>query len=487
MKRGIASQFFLAFTGIMILTLGVLGTVFMYFTNNYFVNESRQILMQTAQTSLSAMNTFIKEDSVKADDLLYNLFVISSSTDSLVHIYNTQDEGLVCSSNSSCEIIENRQAGVDFLTSLQEEGEGITFEMVLSENEETDSYMLMYDIINSNKEHIGFVRVSSKSDTISLFLESLTAIFIFAAGFVLIIANAVSFFLTSRIINPIEKVSDAAKEFSLGNFSARVDVKKGAAEITQLSETFNAMASFVENNEESQSNFIANISHELRTPMTSIKGFIDGILDGTIQTNEQDKYLKIVSDEIGRLARLTNSMLEMSKAQEENYEYNMATYDIWDTISTIVLGHESEVEEKNITIKGFEPQPLNIYTDADIVHQIIYNIYNNAVKFTPKNGEILLDVKKPKAQDNVVIRIRNTGEGIPKKDIPYIFERFYKSDKSRSINKKGAGIGLFIVQTLLTKIGGKIEVKSVVSRYTEFIVTLPMNQNMMAQNTSSKK
>ncbi len=472
MKKGIASQFFFAFSGITILTISILGLVLTYFTNYYFGNENTQQLIQSAQTVINSVNRFIEDESYEVDDLMYNFQIIGSSTNTIVHFMDIKEEYIACSNDTECELDLNVDSTIEFFKTLKTENKPINVQQIEPVNE-ADEYRVKYSVYDEDGNHIGYIELIGRGNSLILFVDSLSTIFVLSAGLILIIASIVSFFLTSRIVTPITKVSNAAKAFSDGDFSARVEGNTGAQEIANLAETFNIMASFLENHEVSLSSFVANISHELRTPMTSIKGFVDGVLDGTIDGENQKKYLKIVSDEIGRLARLTNSMLQMSRVEAGEYIINAESYSIWDTVSAVAIALEQTISEKNITIDGFNPTDIQIFADADITHQVVYNIFDNAVKFTPNNGTIKLNIFEDKAEDFIVLKIRNNGAGIPRDELPYIFERFYKSDKSRSENKNGTGIGLYIVHTLLQRTGGKVEVKSVIDEYTEFSIYFP--------------
>ncbi|MEG0092147.1 MAG: HAMP domain-containing sensor histidine kinase, partial [Oscillospiraceae bacterium] len=317
----------------------------------------------------------------------------------------------------------------------------------------------------------GFVFASSDAGSITIFTNALLSIFMLSAGVMILISSIVSLAVTSKMTTPLTNISDAAKRFSQGDFSARALVE-GDDEVAHLAYTFNNMATFAENNETSRSNFVTNIAHELRTPMTSIKGFVDGIIDGTIPPDQQNKYLKIVSEEIGRLARLTNSMLNISKLDSGEFIMNVEKYNIWDTISAVAFAFENRIEAANISIRGFEPQRIKVAADKDIIHQVVYNIVDNALKFTPDDGYIAFSVTEEKAAGFVTVKIRNSGVGIRKEALPYVFERFYKADGSRSVHTKGAGIGLYIAKTLVQRSGGEIYVESIEGEYTEFIFTI---------------
>ncbi|MEG2143859.1 MAG: HAMP domain-containing sensor histidine kinase, partial [Oscillospiraceae bacterium] len=212
-------------------------------------------------------------------------------------------------------------------------------------------------------------------------------------------------------------------------------------------------------------------SLELRTPMTSIGGFIDGMLDGTIEPENYGKYLRIVSDEVKRLSRMVISMLNISKIEAGEMKLNPSTIDISEIMCRTVLGFEYIINEKNINIEGLDSEKNYALADADMVSQICYNLIENAVKFTQESG--VISVRYEHVGKMLKIAVRNSGDGIDKEEIPKLFDRFYKSDRSRSVNKKGVGLGLNIVKSLVNLHGGNITVKSVSGEYAEFEFTLP--------------
>jgi signal transduction histidine kinase len=271
--------------------------------------------------------------------------------------------------------------------------------------------------------------------------------------------------------NPLRQMSMAAKQFAIGDFSYRVKVN-GTDELADLGRAFNEMANALDSLESSRRSFVSNVSHELRTPMTSIGGFIDGILDGTIPKEKENYYLNIVSGEIRRLSRLVVAMLNMSKIESGNFEMKPSSYDLSDQIIHILLTFEQKIEEKKIEILGLEDlKPTYITADTDMIYQVVYNIFDNAVKFTNESGYIKVEMFE--TTDNVEVRIKNSGIGINSDELSKVFERFYKVDKSRSLDAKGAGLGLYIVKMMVEMHGGKIYAKSEDESSAEFIFTLP--------------
>ena len=269
-------------------------------------------------------------------------------------------------------------------------------------------------------------------------------------------------------------MSEAAKAMAKGDFSRRIPVTSDD-EIGELAMAFNGMSNSLSRLEEARKSFIANVSHEMRTPMTTIGGFIDGIIDGTIPPDKQDYYLKIVSEEIKRLSRMVQSMLNLSRLESSGFVLKEESFDFREQILGIVIGQEQRIEEKNINIEGLDSLPsVIINADKDLIYQVVYNLLDNAIKFVEKGGTISfsLDVDSYGAE----FSITNSGLGIPRADLPFIFDRFYKLDKSRASNKTSMGLGLYIVKTIIRNHGGTIKVESKENEFTRFSFVLPLGR-----------
>ena len=301
---------------------------------------------------------------------------------------------------------------------------------------------------------------------------SAATLFAFAMAFILV------YLVSLRLTKPLREMSAAAKQYATGDFSKRIPIKSGihilgSDETDELIVAFNSMAQALATLEMSRRSFVANVSHELKTPMTTIGGFIDGILDGTIEPEKETQYLKIVSDEVKRLSRLVTGMLNMSKIEAGELELKPVKFDISEMIFRTLLSFEQIIDKKHIEIKGLDSFESNsIVADKDMINQVVYNLIDNAVKFTPEGGYI--EVSSKADSEKVIVRIRNSGMGIPGEEIDKIFERFYKIDKSRSYDVKGAGMGLYIVKTIIELHGGNIVARSEQGQYAEFIFQLPL-------------
>ncbi|MCD7776641.1 MAG: ATP-binding protein [Firmicutes bacterium] len=324
--------------------------------------------------------------------------------------------------------------------------------------------------IQLNGETVGAVfTCSAKSNTDTL-LNSLIRSSILASLWVMLGALVAVYFISERVVRPIRNISAAAKEFAAGKFDVRVPVV-GRDEVAELAETFNNMAASLADLENMRSTFLANVSHDLRTPMTTISGYIDGILDGVIPPDKYEHYLRIVKNEVSRLSRLVSSLLDLTRIEAGVRKFTFTEFDICEMAREIIISMEARLSEKNLKVE-FDSVSDNIMVNADrdAIYQVLYNICDNAVKFSREGGEY--KVSASVYGKKVHVSVYNEGQGIPPEDLPHVFDRFYKSDKSRGLDKTGVGLGLYICKTIMDAHGETIEVKSEYGKFCEFTFTL---------------
>ncbi len=279
------------------------------------------------------------------------------------------------------------------------------------------------------------------------------------------------YFITERLLSPLKDMSQAAREFSRGNFDTRIHVV-GNDEVAEFAVTFNQMAESLSQSENLRSTFLANVSHDLRTPMTTIAGFVDGILDGAIPPERQEHYLRIVSDEIHRLSRLVSQLLDISRMEAGVRKFIPTDFDICEVARLILISFEAKIEEKKLQVEfDCESDRMPVYADRDAIHQIIYNICDNAIKFSREGGVLHVSIH-PGERGKYHVCIYNEGAGVPAEDLPYIFDRFYKSDKSRGLDKVGVGLGLYITRTILNANGERIWADSAEGQWCSFTFTI---------------
>ncbi len=483
MQSRIATRFFKATAAILVASTLLLGVSLLFFASQYFRNERQQ----TLAASIAVASELLQDDYASGGylnraALSASFSLISRTSDSVLFLAQSNGQVVLCSEGANC-VHTSYTIPKELMTSALREGlvvESGTLSGIYS----GPYYTVGMPAITKDGDLIGILFASSSSASLTVFLTDLMSMFLISTGLMLFFSSLLSVWLSQRITQPLRLMATAARAFGQGDFAVRVPAS-GDDEIAQLALTFNNMAQNLENNEESRSAFVDNIAHELRTPMTSIKGFVDGILDGTIPPEQQGRYLQIVSQEVGRLSRLTRSMLDVSRLESGNAGQNIKAYDIWQTIVSVTLGQEQRIEEKNIAVKGLSPSKTFVLADPDLVYQVVYNLIDNAIKFTPQNGTITLAVTEKGGA--VYVSVMNTGSGIAKDDVPYVFDRFYKADKSRGINTAGSGLGLYICKKLLNQSGGDIMVRSKLNVFTQFTFSLPSGSKDRTQRDLEAK
>lgn len=290
-----------------------------------------------------------------------------------------------------------------------------------------------------------------------------------------LVALVVSFVITRQITKPIKRMRKAARSLATGNFNERIPVTTND-EIGELAQSFNMMTESLSELEDMRTSFLSDVSHELRTPMTIINGFVEGILDGTIPESEQKKYLTIVNDESKRLSRLVKELLEATRLEQDVKKLNKTEFDMNRLVTESAISYEQQLTEKSISVNLIlDGQECYAFADKDSIKRVLVNLIDNAIKFTPENGKITICTKL--CHEGVQTSVENTGSGISKEDLRHIWEKFYKSDKSRSIDKKGVGLGLHIVKTIIAQHKGSIKAESEEGKFARFTFTVDAGNN----------
>lgn len=480
-KSNIFAKYFLLFAAIFLVTLTVLGTALTLMVNAYSQNERTNLLKENVQSvSGTISSSLIMQDinsrySVEKELMCESLYIISNSIDADVFVCDVEGNIILCKERAystpyfaeftTCALHDSYSISSALLQRVYETG---TVTGRITVRGQTN-YIVGTTIV-SDGDVIGYTFAQTQTGVQSLAL-AVIRIFLLSALACLMLAFICIWHLTKKMVTPLQQMSAAAKQFAIGDFSYRVKVR-GCDELADLGIAFNDMADALDKTESSRASFVANVSHELKTPMTSIAGFIDGILDGTIPKEKQNYYLGLVSTEVRRLSRLVVAMLNMSKIESGEFQMKPNNYDISDQIIRILLTFEQKIEKKNIEIIGLEDlQPQYIVADPDMIYQVIYNLFDNAVKFTNEDGFIKVTLEDLGSQ--IRVSIKNSGAGIKAEELSRVFERFYKVDKSRSLDAKGAGLGLYIVKMMVEMHSGRIYAKSEDENTAEFVFTLP--------------
>ncbi len=470
MQLKIFKNFFITTACIFFVTLTLLFVIMSFVINGYFTDTRRELLEKSVETIGEMVSDIPEEKDLFAE----KLNVISKINEEELFICNADGEIILCSCD---EFFSNKDCTH---TSLHIDSE------VLSDiTEETVFKVSTLSGVNENMSYIAAKRLDYNASGFYIFSSASTVsvtevlglmfrIYAVSAILPLLLMFIAEYILTYRLVKPLKYMSVAARSIAKGDFSKRVPVMS-EDEIGELSVLFNRMTDSLAKNESVRRSFVSNVSHELKTPMTTIGGFIDGIIDGTIEESRRDYYLKIVSDEVKRLSRLVTSMLSIARLESDDSILRPSEFDFAELILSVVVSMEQKITEKRIAIEGLESLSHTIVNaDKDLIYQVVYNLVDNAVKYSAEEGWIKLSAHR--IGDSLVFSISNNGIGIPNIDKPHIFERFYKTDKSRSGSKDSLGLGLYITKTIVDLHEGEISVESKKNEYTEFVVKLPLTR-----------
>ncbi len=335
-------------------------------------------------------------------------------------------------------------------------------------------------IENEDGTFLGAVIASTGSAGMNELLVAMNKTVLMSTLWIMLAALVAVYFITERMVAPLRSMSRAAKSFAAGKFDVRVPAT-GSDEIAELGRAFNHMAESLAVLDDTQRSFVANVSHDLRTPMTTISGFIDGILSGAIPKEKQEYYLGVIASEIRRLSRLVNALLDISRMQAGERKFTMTNFDICELARLILISNEQRIEEKKLDVSFVcDSDRMEVCADRDAIHQILYNICDNAVKFSYPGGKYEISIREK--EKKISVSVYNTGVGIAEADLPHVFDRFYKSDKSRGLDKTGVGLGMYISRAIIEAHGEQINVESELGKYCRFTFTLSRAQQKNSKN-----
>ena len=464
----------------MILLLTIIGTLvddYSEKSKNEAVSAAASTLGEGIQTKLQKYGTsgsFSSFCDYYESDINSQINAVKAVANFPVTVFIADSEGviLIARPDESCNYQNGSQIPRSFMNEINNGIELSVFnnlEGIL----DTPHVISATPVYLRNNYVCGTVIVCCDVGSISDFAEVLIKTVAISSLWVMLAALIAIFFISERIISPLRVMSQAAKSFAKGEFSVRVPVV-GNDEVAQLASAFNNMAQNLENLDEMRNNFMSSVSHDMRTPMTTISGFIDCILSGAIPPEKHEYYLKIIRDEVLRLSRLVASLLDISRIQAGDRKFVMEPFDICEMGRQVLISFEQKIDKKRLEVEfNCDADNMFVTGDHDAIYQIFYNITDNAVKFANEGGLLKLSLTAIENK-KVKVSVYNEGDGIPYDDQPYIFERFYKSDRSRGKDKTGVGLGMFIAKTIIEAHKEVIALESEPGKYCEFYFTLPI-------------
>lgn len=334
------------------------------------------------------------------------------------------------------------------------------------------SYPVKNNFSDVGSIELGYYGPFYFTDNDLVFINTLNKMLIIVGGLSLVFALILGEIMSRRLSRPILSVIAAAKQITSGNLKYRVLNNSSTKEIGQLTTTINELAEDLEKQENLRKRMTSDVAHELRTPLATLQGYLEAMIDGIWKMDVE--RLKSCHEEILRINRMVGDLEKLAKYESENLRLVKTNFNISELIQHVLNNFEADFAKKDIRI-NFSEMPMHIFADKDKISQVMVNIISNALKYTTANGFITIDIKA--LNNNIRISVKDSGIGISSEDLPHIFERFYRADKSRNRMSGGSGIGLAIVKAIIEAHNGKISVFSELGKGTEFILSLPRQIN----------
>ncbi len=467
MKRTLYLKLLLGYAAFGILGFLTIATFTSRLAFNYIKRDTASDLYRESNLLASSYASNYYRGTLTLEDVTSQFQAISTYLDAAIQVISNNGQILIHAGQEPAEKnIEDFDITM-FGTSYYQTG---TFFGTFSE--ETLS---VFSPITINYKVRGYVLIHKPIRKIVALKDGFINISYMTLAVIFLCAFVVLGLFTYTVYIPIWKITRAAKDYSEGNFETQINIHTND-EIGYLAASLNYMAAELSTLEEDQRKFIANVSHDFRSPLTSIKGYIEAIMDGTIPHELQDKYLNIILFETERLNKLTQSMLELNKYGKKGTMLDISSFDINNTIKLVAQSFEGICQEKKISFELILTGETSfVLADMSKIQQVLYNLIDNAIKFSHPDSTITVETTEK--NEKVFISVKDTGIGIPKESMKKIWERFYKTDLSRGKDKRGTGLGLAIVKEIISVHNENINVISTEGVGTEFIFTLPLKRD----------
>ena len=472
MKTTFSRQFAMI-AALLLLCLLITGVSFRSLMLGTIESQNQQTMIRDAEAVAELAEAYDSVGDLQNNfDFHISLSLFTKVGDAEALLCDTDGVIRICSCEKfSCDHIGQTVDPV-LLAEIQKDGSWYE-ETSLSSIYDEPRYLAGQTLLASDGEQIGYVLVSAPMAQTKNFMLRSSTLFFYVAIAVLIVSMLAVSFLSRMQVRPLGQMADAARRFGRGELGVRVEESpKNTSEINDLARAFNTMVDSLESSERRRQEFVANVSHELKTPMTTIGGYIDGMLDGTIPPEKQQHYMQIVSGEVRRLSRLVRNMLDISRLQAMGVEESrMTRFDLGELMSDVIITFEQKINGKGLNVDVELPdRPVWVKAERDGITQVVYNLLDNAIKFCPQGGKLglFLALEGGKAK----VTVQNSGPTIDPNELPLLFDRFHKADKSRSADREGWGLGLYIAKTIVGAYGGDIWATSE-NGITNFIFTLP--------------
>ena len=465
MKKSLYKKFTLTFLAIVLSGFLLLGSLVLVFAGQYWMDNNKKELLLQAGTVAGMIQTGAQVyGGTQLNRYAYQIAtVVAGAADCQMLVVNAEGQPVACVGEYVNENTLTPRWVIEF---ADRSGTVVgTLDGVL----DTQCLVAAAPIF-VNGGCVGVAYAASPMGQVGAFTRQLLQLLLVAALVVAVLLVVAAYAMASAMVRPLQEMSQAAECLARGDFSRRIAVTR-QDEIGQLADAFNRMTLSLEAGEKMRKGFVANVSHELKSPMTTIGGFVNAILDGTVDAAQQQEYLGIIGDEVKRLSRLVNTMLNLAKLESGETVLHPALWDLTESAIHAALMFEPAITQKQLTLAGLEELPrLPAVVDPDLMEQVVFNLMDNAVKYTPPGGTITMSGRVEEGK--LIFCLRNTGDGIAEQDLPFVFDRFYKVDRSRGADRNSLGLGLYLVKTIVMLHHGSITVRSVQHAFCEFELQL---------------
>ena len=471
--RSTFSRTFFSAAMVLLMAMLLIGTSFQALVRNYLTDQAMEGLKNDGNAISALASAYYTEGTLNHEDFLVNLSFVSQVSQADAVICDSTGRLVLCSRAPFGCGHQGLTVSPDFLQNVFSTG-CVTTTGIIQGLYEEERFVTAVPITDSNGFGVGIVIVSAPMEQVTQILQKISDTYLFVSVLVVLLAVVLMSLVARKQSRPLRDMAKAAHDFGLGNLNARVQVDpKSSDEVQDLALAFNNMASSLQQSEYQRQEFVANVSHELKTPMTTISGFVDGMLDGTIPPERHKHYMHMVSDETKRLSRLVRSMLDISRLQDQDIpEEKKSRFELQELAGQVLITFEQKIDAKNLNVDvDFPGHPTYTRAGPDYITQVIYNLLDNAVKFCPEGGDLGMKIRT--GTTKLYVSVSNSGETIPPNELALLFDRFHKLDKSRSQNRDGWGLGLYIVKTIIGRHGEDISVTSQ-NGITTFTFTLPL-------------
>ena len=482
MKSLYGRQFLLT-AGMILISFAMLGVSFFVLSYRYTLQETRQSIERNTD-DVARFTANVRAEGVGVRSVAYQLYIanVAHISNAFVLITEADGEMVLCSDGVTVTSgLSGQYIPQDIAEQVVQQGDykGMTTLGGLFPEKRfvagTPITITTQNIITGQTEQTlaGVAYMAAEVSDLTELWRAFTSIFFFTAVVVLCIAFITSSITSLRQTKPLKEIAETARKFGHGEYEVRVTgYENRRDEVGELAEAFNAMADSISKSEERRSEFVANISHELKTPMTTIAGFSDGILDGTIPQEKERAALQTISSETRRLSRLVGRMLDLSRLQSAENVTAQEQFDVSEVMLRVLVSLENKINARHLDVDTQLPDgAVEVWGDPDAITQVCYNLLDNAIKFSDEGSTMGISITTKGGKAHVAVR--NQGQTIPPDELAMIFDRFHKSDKSRSVDRDGVGLGLYIVKTILNNHKENISVTSQ-DGVTEFVFTLTL-------------